>query len=178
MIKYTSFYDRVFTCLCNSSLCLIRHFFLIRLRWRIRQISLYQQIFGTAIDFLVSAAIANMVTEDIKTLALNTYISGLKLWKWYVDDTFILTKIDMLTNFFIHINTVENSINFTMEKGNNGLITFLDTLITWLEHNQLSIKVYQKPTHTGEYLHFCSEHLLAHKCAVLHMLLQHADKLC
>jgi len=41
MIKYTSFYDKVFTCLRNSSLRLIRHFFLIPLRWRIRQILLY-----------------------------------------------------------------------------------------------------------------------------------------
>jgi len=37
VIKYTSFYDIVFTCLRNSSLRLIRHFFLIPLRWRIRQ---------------------------------------------------------------------------------------------------------------------------------------------
>jgi len=41
MIKYTSFYDKVFTCLRNSSLRLIRHFFLIPLRWRIRQVILY-----------------------------------------------------------------------------------------------------------------------------------------
>jgi len=39
---YTSYYDRVFTCLRNSSLR-IRHFFLIRLRRRIRQILLYEQ---------------------------------------------------------------------------------------------------------------------------------------
>jgi len=41
MIKYTSCYDRVFTCLHNSSVRLIRHFFLIPLRWRIREILLY-----------------------------------------------------------------------------------------------------------------------------------------
>jgi len=41
MIKYTSFYDRVFTGLHNSSVRLIRHFFLIPLGWRIRQILLY-----------------------------------------------------------------------------------------------------------------------------------------
>jgi len=41
MIKYSSFYDRVFACLPNSSLRLIRHFFPIPLRWRIRQIVLY-----------------------------------------------------------------------------------------------------------------------------------------
>jgi len=42
MINYTSFYDRVFICLHNSSVRLIRHFFLIPLRWRIRQILLYK----------------------------------------------------------------------------------------------------------------------------------------
>jgi len=47
LIKYTSFYDGVFTCLHNSSLRLIRHFFLIPLRWRIRQILLYYA-FATA----------------------------------------------------------------------------------------------------------------------------------
>jgi len=41
MIRYTSFDDKVFTCLHNSSLRLIRHYFLIPLRWRIRQILLY-----------------------------------------------------------------------------------------------------------------------------------------
>jgi len=40
MTKYMSFYDRVFTCLHNLSLRLIRHFLLIPLRWRITQILL------------------------------------------------------------------------------------------------------------------------------------------
>ena len=57
-------------------------------------------------------------------------------------------------------------------------IAFLDTLITGLEHGQLSTKAYRKPTHTGKYLHFHSEHPLAHKCAVLNTLLHRADKLC
>ena len=46
---YTSHY-RVFTCLHNWSVCLIRHFFLIPFRWRIRQILLYFEIgFTTSI---------------------------------------------------------------------------------------------------------------------------------
>ena len=55
---------------------------------------------------------------------------------------------------------------------------FLDTLIAQMEHGQFSIKVYRKPTHTGKYLHFRSEHPLVHKCAVLNTLLHRADKLC
>jgi len=126
----------------------------------------------------VSAVIANMVIKDVETRALNTFISGPKLWKQYVDDTFVLLKQDKLTDYFNHINAVESSINFTMERKNNGSIAFLDMLIARLEHGQLSTKVYRKPIHTGKYLHFRSEHPLAHKCAVLNMLLQRADKLC
>jgi len=138
----------------------------------------YQQIFGTAMDSPVSAVVANRVMEDVETRALNTFISGPKLWKRYVDDTFVLLKQEKLTDFFNRINAVENSINFTMEKEKNGSIAFLDTLITRLEHGQLSTKVYRKPTHTGKYLHFHSEHPLARKCAVLNTLLHQADKLC
>ena len=87
-------------------------------------------------------------------------------------------KQDMLTDFFNHINAVESSINFTMEKENNGSIAFLDTLITRMEHGQLSTKVYRKPTHTGRYLHFRSEQPLVHKRAVLNTLLHRAGKLC
>ena len=107
----------------------------------------------------VSAVIANMVMEDVETRALNTFIFGPKLWKRYVDDTFVLLKQEKLTDFYT--NAVENSINFTMEKEKNDSIAFLDTLITRLEHGQLSTKVYRKPTHTGKYLHFRSEHPLA-----------------
>jgi len=44
MSKYSSVYDTVFTCLHNSSLRLICHFFLIPLRWRISQILLYNAL--------------------------------------------------------------------------------------------------------------------------------------
>jgi len=89
-----------------------------------------------------------MEMEDVETRARNTFISGPKLWKRYVDDAIVLLKQYMITDFFNHINAVENSINFTMEKENNDSIAFLDTLITRLTHGQLSTKVYRKPTHT------------------------------
>jgi len=82
----------------------------------------------------------------------------------------------MLTYFFSHINTSDNSINVTMEKETNGSSAFLDILITRLEHGQLSTKMYRKPAHTGKCLRFRSEHPLARKCAVLNTLLQCADK--
>jgi len=64
----------------------------------------------------LSAVIANMVKKDVETRVLNTFISGPKLWKRYVDGTFVLLKQDKLTDLFNHINAVENSIKFTMAK--------------------------------------------------------------
>ena len=104
----------------------------------------YQQIFRTAMGSPVSAVIANMVMEDVETRALNSFISDPKHWKRY-DDTSVFLKQDMLTDLFNHINAVENSINFTMEKENDASFAFLDTLITRLERGQLSTKVYRKP---------------------------------
>ena len=40
----------------------------------------YQQMFGTAMGSPVSAAITNMVMEDVETRALNTFMFGPKLW--------------------------------------------------------------------------------------------------
>ena len=43
-----SYYDKVFTCLHNLSLCLNCHFFIIPLRWQIQQILLYLHLQLTA----------------------------------------------------------------------------------------------------------------------------------
>ena len=89
---------------------------------------------------------------------LNTFISGPKLRKRYVDDTVVLLKQYKITDS----------------------VAFLDTLITRVEHGQVSTKVHRKLTHTGKYLDFRSEHSLAQCtiCAVLNTLLQRVDKLC
>jgi len=74
MIKYTSFYDGVFTCLHNSSLRLNRHFFLIPLRWRIGQILLI-------CDWTVTVGLHALTT---KYLEINSILAKQCLWLNYV----------------------------------------------------------------------------------------------
>jgi len=66
MTKYTSFYDRVFICLHNSAVRLIRHFFLIPLRWRIRQILLYMGMYSEKllVRFLLDILKLSLVDLD------------------------------------------------------------------------------------------------------------------
>ena len=81
--------------------------------------------------------------------------------------------------FLDHINSVDPAIKFTVE-GNqeNGAIPFLDTLVTPLTDNSLSFQVYQKPTHTDQYLKWDSHHSLSSKYSVIGTLTHRAKVVC
>ena len=76
----------------------------------------YKQIFGTAMGSPVSAMIANLIMEDVEKRALSTFHSPPKIWKRYVDDTFVIIHKNSVEDFLDHLNTIENSIKFTIEK--------------------------------------------------------------
>ena len=59
-----------------------------------------------------------------------------------------------------------------------GPIPFLDTLITPLAGNSLSFQVYQKPTHTDQYLQWESHHSLSSKYSVIGTLTHRANLVC
>jgi len=64
----------------------------------------------------VSSVVANLVMEGIETRALETFTDPLRLWKRYVDNTFVIMKRSKLSEFLTHLNKIKNSIQFTMEK--------------------------------------------------------------
>ena len=78
--------------------------------------------------------------------------------------------------FLDHINNIDPAIKFTVE-GNqvNGAIPFL---VTPLAHNSLSFQVYQKPTHTDQYLQWESHHSLSSKYSVIGTLTHRAKLVC
>ena len=60
----------------------------------------------------------------------------------------------------------------------NGTIPFLDTLVTPLADNSLSISVYCKPTHTDQYVQWDSHHTLSAKYCVTGKLTHRAKTVC
>ena len=63
------------------------------------------------------------------------------------------------------------NIQFTMEESNQDeSLPFLDTQVSPGPNNTLTTIVYRKPTHTDQYLHWDSNHLIAAKHSVYNTL--------
>jgi len=86
----------------------------------------YKQVFGTAMGSPVWTVIADIVMEDIEYRVIKTSFYAPRLWKRYVDDTFVMIEQRYLTNFADHTKIIQPSKKFTMETETNGFIPFLD----------------------------------------------------
>ena len=73
------------------------------------------------------------------------------------------SKIDILLQ---HLNSIEPSIQFTVERENDGKLAFLDTHVPRNINGRLETDVYRKPTHTDKYLSFYAHHPRSHKKSI------------
>ena len=138
----------------------------------------YQQTFGTAMGSPVSVTVADLVMEDVEERALSACTHKPLFWKRYVDDTLSALPLDQIQAFHHHLNSIEPSIQFTIEEESLGTIAFLDTMVTRHDDGSLSTTVFRKKTHADCYLDFSSHHPLAYKVAVTRTLLTRADRIC
>ena len=77
-----------------------------------------------------------------------------------------------------HLNSIEDSINFTVEVEKDSQIPFLDVLLTHEADGSVNTAVYRKPTHTDKYLDYESLHPLSHKPSVVSTLHHRVDTHC
>ena len=102
----------------------------------------------------------------------------LPFWKRYVDDTLTALPQDKVQHFHQHLNSIETTIQFTVEMESESTLPFLDTRITHHPNGSLLTTVLRKSTHTDKYLDFQSHHPLAHKVAVARTLFDRTKKIC
>ena len=101
----------------------------------------------------VSPVVSNIYMEFFEDRALTSAVNPPRLWKRYVDDTFVILQQSHREEFLQHINSVDPSIQFTIEEAKqDGSMPFLDTLVTPQEDGTLTTSVYSKSTHTNQYL--------------------------
>ena len=139
---------------------------------------MFQQVFGTAMGSPVSVTVANLVMEDVEQRALTSCTVQPPFWKRYVDDTFTALPQGQIQLFHDNLNSIEPTIQFTIETEVKGTLPFLDTRVTRHADGSLTTSVFRKSTHTDRYLNFDSHHPLAHKVAVARTLLTRADRIC
>ena len=139
----------------------------------------YEQLEGAAMGSPLSPIIANLYMENFETKALSTAPNPPTLWKRFVDDTFVVIKKCHQEEFFHHINSNEDSIQFTAEDTHaDGTLPFLDVLVIPQPDGSLATTVYRKPTHTGQYLQWDSHHAISAKYSVISTLFHRAKEVC
>merc|ERR1711947_46824 len=74
-------------------------------------------------------------------------------------------------------DNIHPQVNFTFEPMVNNQMPFLDCLII-REGNNLEVKVYTKPTHTGQYIHYTSNVAPNIKASVISTLTRRAKLVC
>ena len=89
----------------------------------------YQQIFGTAMGSPVSAVMANLVMEDLEKRALSTSNVQPCFWKRYVDDVCAAVNSNLVQTLQHHLNNIDPSIQFTVERETNRKMSFLDVTV-------------------------------------------------
>ena len=77
---------------------------------------LYEQIKGAAMGSPVSPIVANLYMEYFEHRTLTLAVNPPRLWKRYVDDTFVILQQSQKEEFLQHINSVDSSIKFTTEE--------------------------------------------------------------
>ena len=112
-----------------------------------------EQTIGVTMGSPVSPIVANIYMEAFEHRAINIALNPPRIWRRYVDDTFVVQQESQKDVFFQHINTVDIVIQFTVEEaGPDGSIPFLDILITPQLDGIFTTNVYRKHTYTDIYL--------------------------
>jgi len=118
---------------------------------------IYEQLFGTPMG---SPIIANIVMDDIETRVLNSLRFKIPFYCRYVDIALAIprSKAELLLDTF---NSFHPRLQFTLEKGGN-ILNFLDVTII-KNNNNLEFDFYTKPTFSGRFLSYMSQHSISQK---------------
>ena len=74
----------------------------------------------------VSAVLANMIMEDVEQRALAISPVKPSFWKRYADDVISAVSGNKAESLPSHLNSVEPSIQFTLEREKDKRLPFLD----------------------------------------------------
>ena len=122
----------------------------------------YQQVSGTAIGSLVSSVIPNLLMEDVEQRALASAPVNPSFWKRFVDDVISAVSENKIEVLLQHLNSIEPSMQFTVERETDRKLAFLDTCVHRTIERKLETDVYRKPTNNDKYLSINLHHLRSH----------------
>ena len=109
----------------------------------------FEQLQGAAMGSPISPIVANLFIEDFATRAIESSVDPPKIWKRFVDDTYVVIDSAKKQQFLEHINNLDPHIQFTSGDAKpNGSLPFLDRIVLPQPDNSPLTSVCRKPTHT------------------------------
>ncbi|XP_018374076.1 PREDICTED: uncharacterized protein LOC108768217 [Trachymyrmex cornetzi] len=133
---------------------------------------IYKQSFGTPMGSPLSPVVADLVMRRLEGVALMSFNKDVPFYYRYVDDICLavsLSDVELLKKTF---NDFHPRLQFTLENGGNKL-EFLD--VTILKHNNgLIFDWYRKPTFSGRFLNYMSNHPVSQKRGMIFSLVDRA----
>ncbi|RLU15331.1 hypothetical protein DMN91_012325 [Ooceraea biroi] len=133
----------------------------------------YDQIFGSPMGSPLSPILTDMVMEDLEVHCLGLLDFTVPVFYRYVDDVFTILPRDRLHDVLNVFNGYHPRLRFTYEIETNNMLSFLDATVI-RDDNVLITNWYQKPTFSGRYVNFLSNHCVKHKIGIVKSLVDRA----
>jgi len=130
--------------------------------------TVYKQIFGTPMGSPLSPIVAEIVLRDLEEHALNKLSFHIPLYYRYVDDILIAIPYDRIDETLRVFNSLHERVKFTSETNNENYINFLNLRIGLENNGNLSLNLFSKPTSSGRFLNYFSNHPLAQKRGIIY----------
>ena len=130
---------------------------------------------GLVMGSSLSPILANVYLEKFEEEAINTFDPKPLQFLRYVDDIYIEwpENIRPIEELQTHFNMKSNVTKFTLEKEKDEGLPFLDVHVK-RKNNKITTEVYRKPTDSGLYLQYDSNHPCAVKNGIVSTLLHRA----
>ncbi|XP_018347291.1 PREDICTED: uncharacterized protein LOC108751554 [Trachymyrmex septentrionalis] len=132
----------------------------------------YRQCFGTPMGSPISPIIADLVMRRLETVSLMSSNVDTLFYYRYVDDICTAVHPSQIDRLLKHFNSFHPRLQFTVERGGNA-INFLDITVL-VNENQCYLDWYRKPTFSGRFLNFHSNHPLTQKKGTIFSLVDRA----
>ena len=136
---------------------------------------IYKHIDGVSIGLLLEPVLANMIMTEFERLVLDKVIKDglIKFYIRYVDDTLVKAKVQDIDNIKKQFNSFDKSIQFTVDRFEDGIVHFLCIKINGSETD-----LYYKTTHTGQFCDVFSHTPWKLKIYWIKVIYDRATKIC
>jgi len=126
----------------------------------------YEQIFGLPMGSPLSPVLADLVIQDLEKNIFQNLSTHIPVYYRYVDDIVLAASKYKINDILDSFNAYHERIKFTVDHGDEFCINFLDVKLIY-DDGYIIFDLYKKPTNSGRYLNFFSNHPFSQKRGVV-----------